>query len=127
MKRKKNTYAKTKMEDKKIFQDMYEQLSGENSEYIKERNELLADVLYTALQIGRKFFSVLVFYIMANIVLLALQLDYAVTCISLWNFFPINTVLLMHILLWYISQCLKSYLEEPLMDRDRNFRDVSGN
>ena len=78
----KNTYSKTKMEDKKIFQDMYEQLSGKNSEYIKERNELLADVLYTALQIGRKFFSVLIFYIMANIVLLALQLDYAVTCIS---------------------------------------------
>lgn len=78
----KSSSTKIKIEDKKIFQDMYEQLKGKNGEYIKERKELLAETLYLALQIGRKFFSVFIFYVAANIVLLALQLNYAVTCLS---------------------------------------------
>ena len=78
----KNAYTKTKFQDKKIFNDMYELLKEENSEYIKERKELLAETLYMALQIGRKFLSVIVFYIVANIVVLALDLDYFVTCMS---------------------------------------------
>lgn len=78
----KNAYTKTKFQDKKIFNDMYEQLKEENSEYIKERKELLAETLYMALQIGRKFFSVIVFYVAANIVILALDLNYFVTCMS---------------------------------------------
>ena len=40
----KNAYTKTKFQDKKIFNDMYELLKEENSEYIKERKELLAEV-----------------------------------------------------------------------------------
>lgn len=78
----KDSAAKTKIEDKKIFKDMYEQLKEKNSEYINECNELLTDTLYLALQIGRKFFSVFIFYVLANIIILALQLNYAVTCIS---------------------------------------------
>lgn len=78
----KGNSLKAKIEDKKIFQDMYEQLKGKTSEYINERSELLAETLYMALQIGRKFFSVFMFYVAANVVILALQLDYAVTCIS---------------------------------------------
>ena len=35
-----------------------------------------------ALQSGRKFLSVIVFYIVANIVVLALDLNYFVTCMS---------------------------------------------
>ena len=62
----KNAYTKTKFQDKKIFNDMYELLKEENSEYIKERKELLAETLYMALQIGRKFLSVIVFYIVAD-------------------------------------------------------------
>ena len=58
-----NAYSKTKIQDKKIFKDMYEQLKEENSEYIKERKELLAETLYLALQIGRKFFSVFIFFV----------------------------------------------------------------
>ena len=77
-----NAYSKTKIQDKKIFKDMYEQLKEENSEYIKERKELLAETLYLALQIGRKFFSVFIFYVAANIVILALDLNYFVTCAS---------------------------------------------
>lgn len=77
-----NTYSRTKLEDKKIFKDMYEQLEEKNSEYIKERKELLAETLYLALQIGRKFFSVFIFYLVANIIILALGLDYTVTCVS---------------------------------------------
>lgn len=76
------TSPKVKIEDKKIFEDMYEQLKGKTNEYINERSELLAETLYMALQIGRKFFSVFMFYVVANIVILALQLDYIVTCIS---------------------------------------------
>ena len=71
-----NTYSKTKIEDKKIFKDMYEQLKEKNSEYIKERKDSLAETLYMALQIGRKFFSVFIFYLAANIVILALNLAY---------------------------------------------------
>lgn len=78
----KNTYSKTKIEDKKIFKDMYEQLKEKNSEYIKERKDSLAETLYMALQIGRKFFSVFIFYLAANVAILALNLDYAVTCAS---------------------------------------------
>jgi len=78
----KNGSVKLKTEEKKIFQDMYEQLKEKSNEYIKERNELLAETLYMALQIGRKFFSVFIVYVLANILILALQLDYAVTCIS---------------------------------------------
>lgn len=74
--------CKAKIEDKKIFQDMYEQLKEKNSEYISECSELLAETLYLALQIGRKFFSVFIFYVIANFVILALQLNYTVTCIS---------------------------------------------
>ncbi len=74
--------SKAKIEDKKIFQDMYEQLKEKNSEYINECSELLAETLYLALQIGRKFFSVFIFYVIANFVILALQLNYTVTCIS---------------------------------------------
>lgn len=79
-----NSSVKTKLEDKKIFQDMYEQLKTENSEYIKERIDILTDTLYSALQIGRKFSFVFLFYIVANIVILALQLNYIVTCISVF-------------------------------------------
>lgn len=78
----KGNSLKVKIEDKKIFQDMYEQLKGKTNEYINERSELLAETFYMALQIGRKFFSVFMFYVVANFVVLALQLDYIVTCIS---------------------------------------------
>lgn len=78
----KGSLSKSNIYDKKIFQDMYEQLKGKTSEYINERSELLAETLYIALQIGRKFFSVFIFYVLANVVILALQLNYTVTCIS---------------------------------------------
>lgn len=78
----KGSISKTKLDGKKIFQDMYEQLKEKNHEYIDERTELLAETLYLALQIGKKFFSVFIFYVIANILILALQLNYTVTCIS---------------------------------------------
>lgn len=78
----KGSISKTKLDGKKIFQDMYEQLKEKNREYIDERTELLAETLYLALQIGKKFFSVFIFYVIANILILALQLNYTVTCIS---------------------------------------------
>lgn len=62
---------------------MYEILHRKSEEYIDERVQSLTDVLFTAVQIGKKFGTVLAFYIAANILLLALGLDYYVTCISL--------------------------------------------
>lgn len=73
----------SKLEDKEIYKDMYEILHRKSEEYIDERVQSLTDVLFTAVQIGKKFGAVLAFYIAANILLLALGLDYYVTCISL--------------------------------------------
>ena len=73
----------SRLEDKEIYKDMYEILHRKSEEYIDERVQSLTDVLFTAVQIGKKFGTVLAFYIAANILLLALGLDYYVTCISL--------------------------------------------
>lgn len=73
----------SRLEDKEIFKDMYEVLRRKSEEYIAESVQNLSDVLFTAIQIGKKFASVLAFYIGANILVLALGLDYYVTCISL--------------------------------------------
>ena len=53
----------SKMEDRKIFIDMYEFLKKKNDKDIDEKTEKLSEVLFTAIQIGRKFTSVLMFYI----------------------------------------------------------------
>lgn len=73
----------SKLEEKKIFKDMYDMLQQKNGEYIEERTERLTDVLLKAIQIGKKFSSVLGFYVAANIFIIALGLNYYVTCVSL--------------------------------------------
>ncbi len=78
-----STSVKGKIEGKEIFKDMYDQLRVESTKDIEEREKFLAETLYLAFQIGRKFSAVFIFYVLANIVVLALQLNYAVTCISI--------------------------------------------
>ena len=60
----KSTISKTKLEDKKIFVDMYEQLKQENEEYIKEKIEILTETLKHSLRVGRGFSGIFVFYIL---------------------------------------------------------------
>ena len=79
----KSTISKTKLEDKKIFVDMYEQLKQENEEYIKEKIAILSERLKHSLRVGRGFSGIFVFYILADIFLIALQLDHIITCAAL--------------------------------------------
>lgn len=74
---------KVDIENKKIYKDMYEILSKNSKKVIGKKIENLSYTLYKALQIVRKFSGVLFAYIVGNIVLLALNLDYYVTCISI--------------------------------------------
>ena len=58
------------------------ELSKDPKKVTTEKLENLSCTLYKALQIARKFTGVLSAYVVGNIVLLALNLDYYVTCIS---------------------------------------------
>ena len=67
---------KNDIESKKIYKDMYEVLSKDPKKVTTEKLENLSCTLYKALQIARKFTGVLSAYVVGNIVLLALNLDY---------------------------------------------------
>lgn len=75
--------ARLNYENKAIYQDMYQNLSEENQERLREKVDKLMETMYHAFQIGRRFWSVFLFYLTANIVMLCLSLDYIITCISL--------------------------------------------
>ncbi|MCH5266940.1 MAG: hypothetical protein J1E62_01240 [Lachnospiraceae bacterium] len=77
------TPEKMSYENKPIYQHMYQLLKQETPESLTDRAERLLDTMHHAFQIGRQFFSVIIFYILSNIVLIGLELDYTVTCISL--------------------------------------------
>lgn len=70
-------------ENKPVYQKMYRILRQENQENLKERAERLMETMYQAFQIGHRFASVILFYVIANFVLIGLELDYYVTCVSL--------------------------------------------
>ncbi len=70
-------------QSKPIFDDMYEQLKEENKGKIAERMKDLMETLTTAFRITRYFAVVFGTYLLANIVLLSLELNYYVTCISI--------------------------------------------
>lgn len=70
-------------ENKPVYQSMYQLLQQETPEKLTDRAERLMDTMYRAFQIGRQFFSVILFYVVSNIVLIAMELDYLVTCASL--------------------------------------------
>jgi len=67
---------------KPIFDDMYEQLKEENKAGISERMRDMADTVTTAFRITRYFAFVLITYLLGNVVLLMLNLNYYVTCVS---------------------------------------------
>lgn len=70
-------------ENKAVYQKMYQILCQENQENLKHRAERLMETMYQAFQIGRRFTAVILFYVIANFVLIGLELDYYITCISL--------------------------------------------
>ena len=71
------------LKSKPIFDDMYEQLKVENKAGISERMRDMADTLAIAFRITKYFAFVLITYLLGNIVLLTLNLDYYVTCVSI--------------------------------------------
>lgn len=66
-----------------IFDAMYEQLQGENEAGIAERLRDMVDTLKVAFRITRQFIFVVLTYVMANLVIIMLGLDYYVTCASI--------------------------------------------
>ncbi len=72
-----------RIEEKEVFKSMYQELSVKSEEYIREKTEYLTSTLYKAFQIGKSFTSVFLFYMVANVVILSLELNYFVTCISI--------------------------------------------
>lgn len=79
----KSNISQLAMDSKPIFDDMYEQLKEENRAGIAERMKDLVETLTVAFRITKYFAFVLITYLAANLVLLALDLNYYVTCVSI--------------------------------------------
>lgn len=75
--------AKMSFKNKPVYQNMYHLLCQENQDKLEKRAEKLMDTMYRAFQIGRRFGSVIICYVVANFILIGLSLDYMVTCVSL--------------------------------------------
>ena len=80
---KKDGFSHITMVGNPIFNDMYEQLKEENKAKLTERKKDLAETVVVAFRITRYFIFVLLTYIMANIIILSLNLEYYVTCVSI--------------------------------------------
>ncbi len=78
-----SNFSRLALDSKPIFNDMYEKLKEENKSGVTEKMSDLDDTLTAAFRITKYFTFVLFFYLLGNIVLLALNLDYYVTCISI--------------------------------------------
>lgn len=74
---------KLSYERKPIYYSMYETLQQETPEKLKKRSERLMETMYKAFQIGRHFWGITLFYVVANVVLIGLDLEYFVTCAGL--------------------------------------------
>lgn len=78
-----NNISQLSLNSKPIFDDMYEQLKEENEARITERLKDLLETLAVAFRITKYFVFVIGTYLLANIILLALDLNYYVTCVSI--------------------------------------------
>lgn len=78
-----SNFSQLALDSKPIFDDMYEQLKAENKAGITERMKDLVDTLTVAFRITKYFTLVLAAYLLGNVVLLALDLNYYVTCVSI--------------------------------------------
>lgn len=71
------------LDSKAVYQDMYEHVMQMEREEILQRKENLMMTMIKAFQIGRQFWFVFFFYLLASLVLIALGLHPVVTNISL--------------------------------------------
>ncbi len=72
-----------RIEEKHVFQIMYRQLEGIQPQDLHPKMERLVETLLKAFQIGRQFALAALIYALACILIIALQLDPTVTCVSL--------------------------------------------
>lgn len=79
----KNNLSQFTRNSKPIFDDMYELLKDENKIKISERMGDLVETLGIAFRISKYFIYVILTYFFANILLLSLDLNYYVTCVSI--------------------------------------------
>lgn len=66
-----------------IYEDMYEHIKEDSEETIVRRIEGMIYAIQASKRITRNFALVFLTYLLANIVLLGLELDYGVTCASI--------------------------------------------
>lgn len=78
-----NNISHLTVDSKPIFDDMYELLKEENEDSLKKRMKELIDTMMVASRITRQFAFVMLTYLGANLVLLMLNLNYYVTCVSI--------------------------------------------
>ena len=71
------------LDSRAVYQDMYEHIVKLKKEEIAQKKENLMLTLVKAFQIGRKFWFVFGFYLIASLLLVALELDPMVTYVSL--------------------------------------------
>lgn len=69
---------------KEVYKSMYTILENEPKEIIDEKSKEASDAMYQAMVIRNRFLYVVAFYIMANITLISLNLEYYVTCGSIF-------------------------------------------
>lgn len=69
---------------KSVYQSMYKILQNESKECIREKSKEASDAMYRAMVIRNRFFYIVAFYIIANIILINLNLEYYVTCGSIF-------------------------------------------
>lgn len=79
----KSNLSQLAMDSKPIFDDMYEQLKEENKAGIAERMKDLVETLTVAFRITKYFIFVFLTYLAANVLLLSMNLNYYVTCVSI--------------------------------------------
>ncbi len=71
------------IEKRAVYQDMYNRLSRAGREELDSKTESLTEALIRAFEIGRQYWFVLAFYAMASLLMIGLQLQTAVTVVSL--------------------------------------------
>lgn len=81
--RKQESLQELHLDSKAVYQDMYEYVKKMEKEEIVQRKENLMMTLVQAFQIGRQFWFVFLFYLMASLVLILMGLNPTVTSVSL--------------------------------------------
>ena len=71
------------IKEHEVFLDIQGLLSKESDEELKARSENMEKATNRSITIAKSFVFIVVYYVLANIVLIGMGLDYYVTCVSL--------------------------------------------